>query len=87
MYAVVTISHPDETLFHSLVQPSNFLDPLPQFIILLNVSSMPPEQVLCALMFEVRPTSKSPPSTKATAASKRKDRLYRVYRVYRERRL
>ena len=33
-YALVTISHHDETIFRTLVQPSNFLDPLPQFIIL-----------------------------------------------------
>ena len=36
MYALVTISHHDETQFHSFVQQSNFLDPLPQFIILLR---------------------------------------------------
>ena len=34
MYALVTISHHDETQFHSFVQQSNFLDPLPQFIML-----------------------------------------------------
>ena len=34
MYPLVTISHPNETQFHSLVRPSNFLDPLSQFIIL-----------------------------------------------------
>ena len=33
-YALVTISHHDEKIFRTLVQPSNFLDPLPQFIIL-----------------------------------------------------
>ena len=34
MCPLLTISHPNETQFHSLVQPSNFWDPLRQFIIL-----------------------------------------------------
>ena len=40
--------------------------------------------VVCpSLMYEVKSTSESPPSTTAISASNRKDRLYRVFRVYR----
>ena len=40
--------------------------------------------VVCpSLMYEVKSTSESPPSTTAIAAGNRKDRLYRVLRVYR----
>ena len=38
--------------------------------------------VVCpSLMYEVKSTSESPPSTTAIAASNRKDRLYRLSRV------
>ena len=78
----ISISHHDETLFHCLVQPSHFLDPLPLFVILCGYLQCHQNMVLCGLMYEVKSTSKSPPSTTAIAASNRKDRLYRVYRVY-----
>ena len=42
---------------------------------------MSPEQVLYALMYEVKTTSKSPPSTTAIDASNRKDWLYQAYRA------
>ena len=51
------------------------------------VSSISPEQVLCALMYEAKSTWKSPPSITPIAASNRKDRLYRLYRAYRVYRL
>ena len=83
MYPLVTISHPNETQFHSLVRPSNFLDPLRQFIILCAYLPCHQNRCCASLMYEVKSTSESPPSTTAIAASNRKDRLYRVFRVYR----
>ena len=52
MYTLVSISHHDETLPSSSVY----------YTLWPWVSSMSPEQVLCALMYEVKPTSKSPPA-------------------------
>ena len=49
MYALVTISYHDETQFHSFVQQSNFLDPLPQFIMLLGTFKFSSEQVCVRL--------------------------------------
>ena len=77
-----TIFHHDETQFHSFVQLSNFLDPLPQFIMLLRIFNFHQSRcvcALCALMYEVKSMSK----TSAIAASNKKYRLCRVYKVYR----
>ena len=54
MYALVTISDHDETQFHSFVQQSNFLDPLPQFIILLRTFNFHQRRCVCALIYEVK---------------------------------
>ena len=74
-----TIFHHDETQFHSFVQLSNFLDPLPQFIMLLRIFNFHQSRCVCALMSEVKSMSK----TSAIAASNKKYRLCRVYKVYR----
>ena len=62
---------------------SNFLDPLPHFIMLLRIFNFYQSRCACALMYEVKLMSKNPSSATAISLSNRKERLYRLYRLVR----
>ena len=73
MYEFVSIFHHDETLFHSFIKPTTFWTLFLSFSLLyaLCVYSMSSEQVLCALMYEVKWMSKNPPSTTAIVSNRK----------------